>query len=1099
MAILKIRDNEGVITNIATIKGENGKSPIIKNGTWWTYDDETGEYIDTGLGAEKESIVTKANVEKVLTGTIDSHNHDNVYVKEAPSDSKQYVRYNGEWNAIDLSSVNSYDATWVLNNTATQEQINELVDALNNKRRIIVEPIDPDVVVDGTDNIYIGITSQAENSFISIYIDKSTGNITYGYRMLPALDDVESIKVRSIDHVPTEDDIEFEYLYSNKTMPYTVGSTVYYNDKFYRLNSIVDGKADWRELVDANNTITKLTEEEFVFLTSLGSGTQLTEEEYNKIRLLFNNPKYISIGAEAVLICNKEENDYHIRITFQYTGTYTGQLAYTIDKKTKTIEVISTYLSYITASDRGIYLVSTAEENDKDIEEPISIQNDIELITTGNGTKYLADNGEYQTVIVPTKTSELTNDSGYLVNADIANLATKDEVSTKVDKVSGKGLSTNDYTTDEKNKLAGIAAGAEVNVNADWTATSGDAMIINKPTIPSKTSELTNDSNYITSSAVDTKISSAIASVYRVKGTVSNYSSLPTSNVTIGDVYNLSDTGANYVCTAISPITWDKLSETVDLSNYSTTAENDAKYQAKGNYITSIPTASSSTLGAIKTGYTTSTTNKNYAIQLDSNSNAYVNVPWTDNNTTYSAGTGISLSGTTFSNSGVRSITSGSSSNQLSVNTGGTTSTITINNVANAANATNATNAANATSASKLSTARNINIAGSVTGTASFDGSNNITINTTTNHIHKDSIKVADIDLNSLLIWATLDVAVDNFETIILANVNEGETGYFISRDASKTAVIKVTENSIEIKIQIQNALVSKTTVFTYNRADGTKTTSHNGLSFTLNGNGTKYLSNNGKYSDPCPSIKEMSDELYEAVNKLDSDVESTKSEGITYLSNNISENTKTYYFKNKITSADDKLFVSSYCIIIRNTSYNSSNVKDSDVIYVSYSGLYSWSNPNTYPIYGYSLIVDLINNTVVTNGGGIITSENGNATVLGVSEDKSYSYRLISDATIFKSMFNQFNSVNTLASLPVDKYGIQAKVTSATTLSFAGTPANGMEYMIDILNNSSSDIVQTLPNTGSYQSNAESITLPKGKVTSISVRYVFSKFIIKV
>ncbi len=36
----------------------------------------------------------------------------------------------------------------------------------------------------------------------------------------------------------------------------------------------------------------------------------------------------------------------------------------------------------------------------------------------------------------------------------------------KVDKVSGKGLSTNDYTTDEKNKLAGIAEGAEVNVRA---------------------------------------------------------------------------------------------------------------------------------------------------------------------------------------------------------------------------------------------------------------------------------------------------------------------------------------------------------------------------------------------------------------------------------------------------------------------------------------------------------------------------------------------------------------------------------------------------------------------------------------------------------
>jgi hypothetical protein len=41
----------------------------------------------------------------------------------------------------------------------------------------------------------------------------------------------------------------------------------------------------------------------------------------------------------------------------------------------------------------------------------------------------------------------------------------------------------NNYTTAEKNKLAGIAAGAEVNVNADWNATSGDAQILNKPTL----------------------------------------------------------------------------------------------------------------------------------------------------------------------------------------------------------------------------------------------------------------------------------------------------------------------------------------------------------------------------------------------------------------------------------------------------------------------------------------------------------------------------------------------------------------------------------------------------------------------------------------
>jgi len=40
------------------------------------------------------------------------------------------------------------------------------------------------------------------------------------------------------------------------------------------------------------------------------------------------------------------------------------------------------------------------------------------------------------------------------------------------------------FTAAEKTKLTGIAAGAEVNVNADWNATSGDAQILNKPTIP---------------------------------------------------------------------------------------------------------------------------------------------------------------------------------------------------------------------------------------------------------------------------------------------------------------------------------------------------------------------------------------------------------------------------------------------------------------------------------------------------------------------------------------------------------------------------------------------------------------------------------------
>ena len=57
--------------------------------------------------------------------------------------------------------------------------------------------------------------------------------------------------------------------------------------------------------------------------------------------------------------------------------------------------------------------------------------------------------------------------------------------------------------------------------------------------------------------------------------------------------------------------------------------------------------ATSTTLGLVRIGYPES--GKNYPVELNSSNQMYVNVPWTNNNTTYSAGAGLSLSGTTFS------------------------------------------------------------------------------------------------------------------------------------------------------------------------------------------------------------------------------------------------------------------------------------------------------------------------------------------------------------------------------------------------------------------------------------------------------------------
>lgn len=64
----------------------------------------------------------------------------------------------------------------------------------------------------------------------------------------------------------------------------------------------------------------------------------------------------------------------------------------------------------------------------------------------------------------------------------------------------GKGLSTNDYTTNEKNKLSGISDGAQVNV-IETVKKNGTALTVTSKavdiSVPTKTSELTNDSDFV--------------------------------------------------------------------------------------------------------------------------------------------------------------------------------------------------------------------------------------------------------------------------------------------------------------------------------------------------------------------------------------------------------------------------------------------------------------------------------------------------------------------------------------------------------------------------------------------------------------------------
>jgi hypothetical protein len=200
------------------------------------------------------------------------------------------------------------------------------------------------------------------------------------------------------------------------------------------------------------------------------------------------------------------------------------------------------------------------------------------------------------------------------------------KLDTKVDKEEGKGLSTNDYSDNDRQKVSNIVD--YVTAMRSTTSMNTMGLSLDKKNVITGSIYTTGSITFNSASSksagvltasyfekldalpsadeLDQKINTAIGSVYRVKGSVANYEALPKDNVTIGDVYNLEDTGANYVATSTTP-DWDKLSETVDLSGYLTKTDAASTYQPKGNYLTSVPEEYVTETELTAKGYATTT------------------------------------------------------------------------------------------------------------------------------------------------------------------------------------------------------------------------------------------------------------------------------------------------------------------------------------------------------------------------------------------------------------------------------------------------------------------------------------------------------------
>lgn len=115
------------------------------------------------------------------------------------------------------------------------------------------------------------------------------------------------------------------------------------------------------------------------------------------------------------------------------------------------------------------------------------------------------------------------------------------------------------------NTVSNIASSVSEAVSSAETAASNAQNAASQATqvVASITTEYVKTETFET---FQKEITAKVSAIYHIKGSVATLNDLPSSN-DIGDVYNLLDTGANYVWTSSG---WDKLSETIDLSGYVT-------------------------------------------------------------------------------------------------------------------------------------------------------------------------------------------------------------------------------------------------------------------------------------------------------------------------------------------------------------------------------------------------------------------------------------------------------------------------------------------------------------------------------------------------
>ena len=231
--------------------------------------------------------------------------------------------------------------------------------------------------------------------------------------------------------------------------------------------------------IDNTTIMTPLRVKQSILANSSTAPTQLqadwNETDSTKLSYIKNKPTIPTVNNGTLTI---QKNGNNIQ-TFSANQSTNATANITVPTKTSDLTNDSGYITGYTETDPIFSSSPAAGITNANITQWNAAEQNVQAdwnVTSSSSDAYIKNKPT-----IPTKTSDLTNDSGFVSDANYVH-------------------TDNNYTTTEKNKLNGIASGAEVNVQSDWSQSDNtkDDYIKNKPTIPSNTSDLNNDSGFIT-------------------------------------------------------------------------------------------------------------------------------------------------------------------------------------------------------------------------------------------------------------------------------------------------------------------------------------------------------------------------------------------------------------------------------------------------------------------------------------------------------------------------------------------------------------------------------------------------------------------------